>query len=465
MTIIEALRDKNLFAGLLKDPSTWASWSTYLKSLFGLPLENEAELQLFRNCTGLETPPTQRAKESFVIAGRRSGKSFISSIIASYLACFYDWGPYLSAGEKGWIFIIATDKAQAKVIKGYVSAIFNQNDLFRRMVSKETAESIELKNDIVISIKSSNYRSIRGFTILCAILDELALWRSEDCANPDKEVVNSIKPALSTIPGSLLLGISTPYSRSGVLYQQFKDYYAKPDSETLVWRADTETMNPTVSKKIIEKALALDPEAAKAEWLAEWREDINAFLPIELLEKIIVPERYELQPNRKFWYRAFVDPSGGRSDSMTLAIAHRESNDRIILDFIKEVKPPFKPEQVCADFAEILDRYEIGTVESDRYGGEWVVDSFAKFGIRVKPAGFSASELYLEFLPLVTQGNVELLDSKRLLSQLGGLERMVHEGGADKVNHSPGGHDDLANAVAGACVSAARFIEPGSRLI
>lgn len=465
MNIIEALQDKNLFAGLLKDPSTWRSWFVFLKALFGLPIENEAELELFRNCTGLESPPTKPAKESFVIAGRRSGKSFISSIIASYLACFYDWSPYLSAGERGQIFVIATDKSQAKVIKGYVSGVFNQNDLFRRMVEKETAESLELKNNIAISVKSSNFRSVRGYTILCAILDELALWRSEDCANPDKEVVGAIKPALATIPESLLLGISTPYSRSGVLYEQFKNYYGQADSETLVWRADTLTMNPTVSKQIIEKALTEDPESAKAEYLAEWREDINAFLPVELIEACIIPERYELPPNPKLYYRAFIDPSGGRSDSFTMAIAHKDENEKIVLDLIKEVKAPFKPEQVCKDFAEILDKYEIATVESDRYAGEWPVEAFAKYGIRVRPAEFSASELYLELLPLLTSGRVELLDSKRLLSQLGSLERRVRQGGKDAVDHPPGGHDDLANAVAGSCVSAARFIEPRSHLV
>jgi hypothetical protein len=51
---------------------------------------------------------------------------------------------------------------------------------------------------------------------------------------------------------------------------------------------------------------------------------------------------------------------------------------------------------------------------------------------------------------------VELLDSKRLAAQLTQLERRTRMGGKDLVTHGPGGHDDLANAAAGAVVSVAR---------
>ena len=42
-----------------------------------------------------------------------------------------------------------------------------------------------------------------------------------------------------------------------------------------------------------------------------------------------------------------------------------------------------------------------------------------------------------------------MLDDARLLTQLVGLERRTARGGRDSIDHAPGGHDDLANAVAG----------------
>ena len=49
-------------------------------------------------------------------------------------------------------------------------------------------------------------------------------------------------------------------------------------------------------------------------------------------------------------YVAFVDPAGGSGgDAMTLAIAHKEGNTAV-LDALREVKPPFSPDAVVADF-------------------------------------------------------------------------------------------------------------------
>jgi hypothetical protein len=42
-----------------------------------------------------------------------------------------------------------------------------------------------------------------------------------------------------------------------------------------------------------------------------------------------------------------------------------------------------------------------------------------------------------------------LLDDKRLQAQLIGLERRTSRAGKDSIDHGPGGHDDIANAVAG----------------
>ena len=55
---------------------------------------------------------------------------------------------------------------------------------------------------------------------------------------------------------------------------------------------------------------------------------------------------------------------------------------------------------------------------------------------------------------------MELPDKKRLLAQLVGHERRTRSGGKDLFSHYQGGHADLANAVAGACVATAtRTIE------
>ena len=58
-------------------------------------------------------------------------------------------------------------------------------------------------------------------------------------------------------------------------------------------------------------------------------------------------------------------------------------------------------------------------------------------------------------LPILNSGRVELLDHPRLATQLTGLERRTARSGKDSIDHAPGGHDDVANAVAGALMLAA----------
>jgi len=375
MEITEAIRDKRFFAGLFKDSNTWYAWEIYLKALFGLPITDKEELKLFRNCTGLKSQPSKRPRESFVICGRRSGKSFMSSIIAVYLATFKDWSRVLNPGERGYIFVIANDKAQARIIKSYVSGILGQSAHFQKLVSKDLAWEIELHNQVTISVKTCNFRSIRGYTLICCIAEEIAFWRSEDSANPDKEILTAVRPALATIPESLLIGISTPYSRSGVLYEAFKKYHGKPGS-TLIWQAATERMNPTIDRSLIKNALEDDPSAAKAEWEAEFRMDIEAFMPLEFIEAVIAPGRFELPKVEGASYYGYLDPSGGRQDSMTLAIAHKENGGRVILDVLREARPPFQPSSVVAEYSGLLKDYKISKIESDRYAGEWVSEAF-----------------------------------------------------------------------------------------
>jgi hypothetical protein len=53
-----------------------------------------------------------------------------------------------------------------------------------------------------------------------------------------------------------------------------------------------------------------------------------------------------------------------------------------------------------------------------------------------------------------------LLDIRRLITQLHGLERRTARGGKDSIDHGPGQHDDVANAVAGALVLASHHDVP-----
>jgi len=451
MNIIEAIDDKKLFGQLFKKPETWATWRVFLQGLFGLPI-NDVELETFKQYTGRTKAPEKQAQEAFAIVGRRGGKSYISAIIACYMALFHDWAPYLSPGETAHVMCIATDRVQAGVIFGYIKAILGLK-MFKGQIEKMLTEEIKLKNQVSIRVATCDFRTLRGYTVVCAVCDELAFWRSESL-NPAAEILTALRPALATTPGSLLLGISSPYSKSGPLYESFKQRYGVDDDDVLIWKAPTKAMNPTISDSLIERALKEDYSAGKAEWLAEFREDLETFLTTEIIEAAIIPGRFELPRLEGTQYFCFVDPSGGRADSFTMGIAHKEESGRVILDRIEDRRPPLAPADVAKEYAEIMKGYGCYSCTGDKYAGEWVTRAFAESEITYEASKLNKSEIYLEFEPLLAQGLLDLLDNKQMFNGLRGLERRTRSGGKDAVDHGPGCHDDVANAAAGACVLA-----------
>lgn len=72
---------------------------------------------------------------------------------------------------------------------------------------------------------------------------------------------------------------------------------------------------------------------------------------------------FERSPEHGTDYRGFVDPSGGSADRFTAAVSHYDpATQTVFIDAIREVRPPFSPEQVCLEFSELFKRYGIRKV-------------------------------------------------------------------------------------------------------
>ena len=256
---------------------------------------------------------------------------------------------------------------------------------------------------------------------------------------------------MATLPGSMLVGISSPYKTSGLLYDRWKDHYGQ-NGDVLVIRAPSRTMNNrTLPQSEVDDAYASDPERASAEYGAEWRVDLVSFLDRAMVEAAIETGRFVRPPQLGIKYFAFADPSGGVGDAFTCGIAHKDGS-LSVLDMLFERRPPFSPPSVVNDIAALLKTYGLRTATGDKYAAQWVVAAFRDCGIEYKHSERDRSAIYLDALPLFSAGQARLLDNRRLVTELVGLERRAVMGGKDKVDHGPRGHDDLANAACGALV-------------
>jgi hypothetical protein len=429
-----------------------ATWRVFWKAADGLPLD-DTELTTFRQHTARDHAPTTPARECWLPAGRRAGKSENMASRATWRAISRNWKAQLQAGELGVIPLIAADRAQARNSLSYLKGL-TRHRVVAPYVARVLRDSVEFTTGAVVQVATASFKSTRGYTMLDVILEECAFYASEDSANPDEELLTALRPALLTVPGARVYGISSPYARRGILWQAYERHWGRA-SDVLVFNADTLSLNPLVDAREVARALDEDPAAAASEYgqdgLVAFRVDIQSFLSREAVEAVTVLGRRELAPAAGRSYVGFVDVSGGSQDSYTLGIAHAEDGVAV-LDALRETRPPFSPEQVTADYAALLRAYHLARVTGDKYGGEFPRELFAKAGIQYVPSERVKSDLYRELLPVINARRCELLDEPRLKAQLVSLERRVARGGKDSFDHAPGARDDVANAVAGALV-------------
>ena len=155
---------------------------------------------------------------------------------------------------------------------------------------------------------------------------------------------------MATIPGALLLCASSPYARKGVLWESYHRYFGQ-DGPILVWNAPTRTMNPTVPQSFIDAEMEKDPASAAAEYLAEFRTDIEAYVSREALEAVVewgVSERGPLR--RQALRRLCRSLRRLRRHHDAWRSAHKEG-ELAVLDCSARSGRRSRPEDVVTEFA------------------------------------------------------------------------------------------------------------------
>jgi hypothetical protein len=442
--------------------TSWAAWRALLAALFALPMTEE-QLAIYRRHTGRTSPPEGPAPEGWILVGRRGGKSLIAALVALWAAAFRSYAGILAPGERGLVMVVAADRRQARVVFRYITAFFDRIPGLSQLVARRTQDTLHLTSGISIEVHTASFRTIRGYTIVCFIGDEIAFWRDESSANPDTAILTAVRPAQATVPGAVRLFISNPYARRGEAWTNYSRHCGQDGDPVFVWTADSASMNPTLPPAVIAEAFEADEAAAWAEYGRDgeirFRSDVESYVSRETLELCTVLGRVAVPPISTERYVAFCDPAGGSgADSFTWAISHAEERDgrRVaVLDAVEERRPPFSPEATVVECVGHLRVYGVSAITGDRYAGSWPTEQFAKRSVTYEASERVKSDVYRDCLPLLTSGMVELLNLPKLAAQLQGLERRTARGGRDSIDHGPNGHDDLANSACGALLLAA----------
>lgn len=448
LSIIEAIRDPNILGDQLS-----AAQEAALCALYGLPL-SDAHRALAGQCAGGAWRPGVEYREAAFICGRRSGKSDkLAANVALYEAFFRDH--HLSAGETGIVLLLAQNMRQAKVVRGYIEGKIRRSPVLQRHVVAARAHELELDNRITIAIHPASFRAIRGLSVVSCICDEIAFWWTEDgYANPDIEVLRAIRPAMATFPHGKLLLVSSPYTMNGALWDIWQRRDADPD--TLVWRAPTALMNPTVSASFLAKEQARDAENYRREYGAEFTEAVSGFLSSEAIERCVVAGRTEVAPARdRFQYTAAID-AAYKGDRFTICIAHYDrGRDHVVVDHLGgwqgTRQQPLRLGVVLPEIKALADQYGFHRVRGDQFGAEPLKDAFQRHGLTYEELTFtnqSKGDIYATLRSRIQDGTIELLDHRDSLRELRGLELENLPGGGTRIGHPRHGHDDYADAMA-----------------
>jgi len=443
MNIIEFIEDERF----INDQSLSLPQKVTLKALYALPL-NRKEKRVYSKLTALEKYHSREYRESVIICGRRSGKSDkLSSNVAIFEAVMRDHSQQLSVGERAFVLVIASSLRQARTLFSYIQGKLHNSKILSNMIESETQLEIILNNRVTIGIYPCNQRS-RGLSVVCAVLDECAFFRHEGIL-VDKEIVNSIKPALVTFPNSKLVMVSSPAGKKGVVYEMHRDHYAK-ETETLIVQGSSDYFNPKISRKFIEGELRKDRSFAMSEYEGNFSDSLQDYIDPEALDACINHGLYEVGYRSNRIYHAFADMSGGRRDDSCLSISTKEGN------YVQQVclrvkKSPHNPLEAVKEFAQTLKSYGLSEVVGDRYGSDFNREAWRDQGINYIDSELDKSSIYLELLPIINTGGVSLLDHKDMIVQFRNLERRSGRL-KDIVDHSRNLKDDISNATAGSVV-------------
>jgi hypothetical protein len=257
----------------------------------------------------------------------------------------------------------------------------------------------------------------------------------------------------------MLCILSSPYRRVGLLYQRYRDFFAKDGDGVLCVAGPSMAFNPTLDAAEIAAAREADPQAALSEWDGEFRSDLLQFLDDRDIDAAVDASRpAELPPPRAICH-AFVDMAAGGPDASTACVCYRDG-ERIVCAALRGRHG--NPQAAVEEFSALAKQYKCRTVTGDAFAGEWVAGAYRRCNLEYRRSPLTRSELYLEGRIHFARNLIDIPNNPTLLRELRFLERRVSKSGRDQVSHPAAGgthHDDHANSLFGAmylCAKAAQ---------
>lgn len=398
-------------------------------------------------------PPVSKVVE--VVAGRYSGKSsMICGLRALHLGLTVDVSK-LAKREIASIPIVAPDLQTAQITVRYALGAA-ETLLGEKGLCDIKADGFSFlrangrKVRIEAKAASAGGKSIRGRSMPAAVMDECAFFRDKDHVVNDAEIFAALMPRI--MPGGQVLIGSTPWTEKGLLFELWRDNYAKPTT-ALVAHAPTLAMRPDADTAAIVAAERLrDPVNARREYDAEFLpQDAASFFDSRAIT-MSVCDSLPLAPGGERFAGADF---GFARDSSALVVVSRDG-DTVTVVHIDEAVPgdnPLVPSEVIGRFAEAVRKHRATGLCADAHYREAVREHLlaSDLALMTAPEGAKGKAAsYALTKTLLQQGRLRLPRNERLIQQLKDITvRPTAAGGLSiQAPRWPGGgHGDIVSAL------------------
>lgn len=359
-----------------------------------------------------------------VVAGRQSGKSYLSLNMAIYWA--------LSSDDQVVMWVSPTATQAGKVMKQLINEL-QKYDLIKSHKSSKGDAEIIFNNNSVIYFKSAAQKdSLRGYTVNYMILDEAAFI--------SQDVFNEVLLPMTNVAGKKILIVTTPKGKNWI-----HSFYLKGlDSTNSQYKSFkfNSSDNPFANKEIIEIAkLNLPPELFNQEYLAEFVDSASVFRNVDELAVLDFQDVIQGEI-----YYAGID-IGMLSDDTVITIIN-QSGDLVYYDAFTKLEAP----QIKDRLLGVLNRFRpvFTKIETNNQGlpiyqllvKDWPnLDQFTT-------TNESKQEIINQLIAAFSGKEIRILKDEKLMLQLQAFVFKILASGKIKYEAASGFHDDCVMSLA-----------------
>ena len=282
--------------------------------------------------------------------------------------------------------------------------------------------------------------TLRGYTAHLIIFDEAAFM-------PEEVITNVALPMLATTGGACWM-LSTPWGQDHIFYR--------------IWAGGGEwskyhfpsSVNPLISAEFLEEQRQLiGDERFRIEYLAEFVEEGTSFFPMTLLRRCVGD--FDLRPE---YFTAGYDPGGKQSRAALVVVARAGEYFGVV--FYKTWKSEDYT-TINVEVGDICKKYNVSRLYVDMTGlGGPIIEHLKELNINVEGIVLTAAkkeELFTNLKLLLEREKIILPNAPELLNNLNAVVYSRLRSGHYSFDKRAGAYDDLAYALALACVKTLGF--------